>query len=217
MNSSVRKSSAGNSGHFMSGAGWTALIAILVLGIFLGYLLSRTASRSSSRSVNHRAQSNGGTPSPQSQASFAAGMQPLLARLKSDPNDPALLAEVGNRYFDHQEWSNAVRYYRLSLQLQPANVDVRTDMGTAIWYGGDPWDAVKEYKTALSYQPNYGQTLFNMGIVQWQGLHDDRAALKTWQELLTADPDYSDRAKVEQYMQTVQAELNQRGAPSGNQ
>lgn len=132
----------------------------------------------------------------------------MLGRLKSTPNDAALLVEIGNRYYDHQEWSTAVRYYRQALAVQPANVNVRTDMGTAIWYGGDAWGAVKEYKTALSYEPDYDQTLFNLGIVQWQGLHDGRAALKTWQTLLRVHPAYSDRQKVEQYMAQVRAELH---------
>lgn len=133
-------------------------------------------------------------------------MQAMLDRLKSSPNDAGLLVEIGNRYYDHQDWSNAVRYYRQALAVQPANVNVRTDMGTAIWYGGDAWGAVKEYRTALSYEPDHDQTLFNLGIVQWQGLHDGRAALKTWQRLLRVHPEYADRQKVEQYMAQVRAE-----------
>lgn len=216
MNSSLRKQSGGKPSRAISGPAWAGAIAILVLGVILGYLFSRTTSPAKSASVDQAVQSNGTTGNAQSQASFEAGMRTLLDRLQSHPNDPALLADVGNRYFDHQEWSKAVQYYRRLLRVQPSNVNVRTDMGTAIWYGGDPWNAIHEYKTALAYEPNHPQTLFNLGVVQWKGAHDDRAALKSWQRLLRLHPDYSDRQKVKRYMQQVQGEVNQQGIPSGS-
>jgi tetratricopeptide (TPR) repeat protein len=86
-------------------------------------------------------------------------------------------------------------------------VDVRTDMGTAIWYSGDPDRAIREYEEALKDKPSYPQTLFNMGVVKWQGKHDGKAALELWERLLANDPSYPERQKVEAVMRRVRAEM----------
>jgi tetratricopeptide (TPR) repeat protein len=78
-------------------------------------------------------------------------------------------------------------------------------MGTAIWYSGDPDQAIREYEQALKDEPDHPQTLFNMGVVKWQGKQDGKAALKLWEKLLAANPNYADRQKVEAMMQQVRA------------
>ena len=201
-----RKRSGSGSKRVRPGVIWALAIVILLFGGMIGYLIRHTStSQIESAGVNLAVAVQGSGPSGRNQASFDAGMRPLLERLKSSPNDAALLTEIGNRYYDHQDWSHAVEYYRRSLQLEPGNVNVRTDMGTAIWYGGDPWGGIHAYKMALSYKPDYDQALFNMGVVQWQGEHDDRGALQSWQTLLRVHPEYTDRQKVEKLMQQVQA------------
>jgi tetratricopeptide (TPR) repeat protein len=132
-------------------------------------------------------------------------IQPLLDQVKSRPNDPELLASIGNHYYDNRDYAKAIEYYGRSLKLAPTNVDVRTDMGTAIWYSGDPDRAVREYEQALKDKPDYSQTLFNMGVVKWQGMHDGKAALELWERLLAADPNYPERQKVEAMMQQIRA------------
>ena len=42
-------------------------------------------------------------------------------------------------------------------------------MGTAMWYSGNPDGAISQFETALRFQPDYPNTLFNLGIVKWQG------------------------------------------------
>ena len=81
-------------------------------------------------------------------------------------------------------------------------------MGTAIWYSGDPNRAIREYEQALKLAPNYPQTLFNMGVVKWQGQHDGKAALVLWEKLLAANPNYPERQKVEAMMQQVRTGMN---------
>ena len=53
---------------------------------------------------------------------------------------------------------------------------MRTDMATAMWYSGDADGAIKQYEQSLKFQPTHAQTLFNMGIVKWQGKKDGKGA-----------------------------------------
>jgi len=42
-------------------------------------------------------------------------------------------------------------------------------MATAYWYTGNADTAIAEFQKSLSYDPNKANTLFNLGIVEWQG------------------------------------------------
>lgn len=170
-------------------------------GVAAGYLFRGSRLRTTSAGSFSQ---NSSAATSQSQASANAAVQPLLDRLRQDPTNSELLANIGNQYYDNHYWAKAVEYYRRSLQIEPGKVDVKTDMGTAIWYGGDAQGAIREYEAVLNSEPDYPQTLFNMGIVEWQGLHDNSAALKTWQTLLQKHPEYPNRKNVEELIEKVQ-------------
>jgi cytochrome c-type biogenesis protein CcmH/NrfG len=177
------------------------VLAFLLLGILLGYLFHNSSSSGVAAS-----RPSGSQTAASGSDRFNSTVQPLLDRLRDNPNDPDLLASVGNAYYDQHDYDNAVRYYRRYLDLRPVDVNVRTDMGTAIWYSGNPDGAISQFETALRFQPDYPNTLFNLGIVKWQGKHDREGALQSWRRLLTTHPEYPDRHKVEELIQKVQAE-----------
>jgi len=123
---------------------------------------------------------------------------PLLEKLKADPGNSGLLANLGNIYYDTQQYPEAIDYYRRALQIQPADAAVRTDMATAIWYAGDADTAIAEFNKSLSYEPTKANTLFNLGIVKWQGKMDIPGAVAAWQKLLEANPNYEGKEKVQE-------------------
>jgi len=140
-------------------------------------------------------------PSPvQLKALADSQVAPLLEKLKSDPNNPDLLAAIGNIYYDAQQYRAAIDYYGRVLNAKPSESAVRTDMATAYWFMGDADTAISEFNRALTYAPNNPNTLFNLGIVKWQGKHDAIGALADWKKLLAANPNYEGRDKVEQMM-----------------
>jgi len=141
------------------------------------------------------------TPTPaqmQKMADTQAG--PLLEKLKADPNNAGLLASIGNVYYDTQQFPTAIDYYQRALKVDPANAGVRTDMATAYWYTGNADAAIAEFQKSLSYEPNKANTLFNLGIVEWQGKMDIDKAVATWQKLLDTNPNYEGKDKVLELM-----------------
>ena len=130
----------------------------------------------------------------QKMADMQAG--PLIEKLKADPNNAGLLANIGNIYYDTQQFPTAIDYYQRALKVEPANTGVRTDMATAYWYTGDVDAAIGEFQKSLSYEPHKANTLFNLGIVEWQGKMDITGAVAAWQELLATNPNYENKEKV---------------------
>lgn len=138
-------------------------------------------------------------PSPAQMTKMAdTTAAPLLDRLKSNPNNPDLLASIGNTYYDVRLYSTAIDYYHRALNARPEDVSIRTDMATAYWYTGNVDGAITEFNKALTYEPNKPNTLFNLGIVKWQGKMDIEGAVAAWQKLLETNPNYEGKEKVEQ-------------------
>jgi cytochrome c-type biogenesis protein CcmH/NrfG len=140
-------------------------------------------------------------PSPaemQKMADTQAG--PLIEKLKADPTNSELLANIGNVYYDARQFPTAIEYYQRALKVEPANTGVRTDMATAYWYTGNADAAIAEFQKSLSYEPNKANTLFNLGIVEWQGKMDIDKAVAAWQKLLDTNPNYEGKDKVLELM-----------------
>lgn len=132
---------------------------------------------------------------------------PLLDKLKADPNNPALLAQVGTVYHTSHQFAQAAVYYRKAVQAAPKDVALRTKLAASLYRGGDPDAALVVLAQAEAMDPKDANTLFNIGIVRWQGKGDAKGALAAWQRLLKTNPQLSAerKAAVQQLMAEAQA------------
>jgi cytochrome c-type biogenesis protein CcmH/NrfG len=190
------------------------MAACLMAGIAGGYLIRQ------GRALFTPAAARAASPAPQSapaassaarptdpaqiKALADANAAPLVAKLRTDPRNPDLLSGIGNVYYDAQQYSTAVDYYGRALEAKPGDAAVRTDMGTALWYTGNTDAALLQFDTALSFEPNNPNTLFNRGVVRWQGKQDAAGAVADWKKLLATDPNYPGRSQVEQLIAQAQ-------------
>jgi cytochrome c-type biogenesis protein CcmH/NrfG len=184
-----------------------AVICLLV-GIAAGWFIRGSSPAAAATGIASASAPTMGNPNSAAQTPTPAQMQqmadtqaaPLLDKLKADPNDSGLLESVGNVYYDAQQFPTAIDYYQRALKVKPANTDARTDMATAYWYMGNADAAIGEFQKSLSYEPNKASTLFNLGIVEWQGKMDIDKAVATWQKLLDTNPNYEAKDKVLELM-----------------
>ncbi len=122
--------------------------------------------------------------------------QPLLEKLKSDPNNSDLLIQVGSIYKDTHRFKDAADYYDKALQVDPKNVAIRTLMASCLYYNGDVDGAISQLHQALHYDPKDANSLFNLGMIKWQGRHDSKGAVAAWQQLLKSNPQLSPERKA---------------------
>lgn len=197
---------------------YTLAVVCLLVGIAGGWFIrgsqapatvaqvgpSGAASGGMGANASPEMQAQGQAPTPEQMQHMAdTQAAPLLEKLKSDPNNAELLSSIGNVYYDAQVFPTAIGYYQHVLKVQPSNTGVRTDMATAYWYTGDADTALAEFKKSLSYEPTKPNTLFNLGIVEWQGKMNIDAATAAWQKLLDTNPNYEARDKVLELMAQV--------------
>ena len=189
---------------------YTLAVVCLLLGMAGGWLIRGSQSpatavaavETASPSASAPAAMGGGMnaqPTPEQMKKMAdTQAAPLIEKLKSDPNNPELLTSVGNFYYDAQQYPIAVDYYGRALKAKPADAGVRTDMATAYWYMGNADTAIAEFNKSLTYEPNKANTLFNLGLVKWQGKMDINGAVADWEKLLATNPNYEGKDKVEE-------------------
>jgi cytochrome c-type biogenesis protein CcmH/NrfG len=208
--SNVKKTSSVN--DWTSVQAYTLAVVCLLIGIAAGWFFRGSQSpagaavETASASVpSGMGAGAGAQPTPEQMKKMADKQAAtLLEQLKTDPNNAELLANIGNVYYDTQLYSAAIDYYQRSLKVQPANAGVRTDMATAYWYTGNADGAIEEFNKALSFEPNKPNTLFNLGVVKWQGKMDVKGAVATWKKLLETNPNYEGKQKVEELIAQAQ-------------
>ena len=123
--------------------------------------------------------------------------EPLLAKLKANPNDAKLLNQIGILYRSAHQFKEAEDYFQKSLAIDPKNADVRTDLAACMFYTGDVDGAMKELQQALKYDPKHPGALMNLGIIKWKGKNDAAGAVAEWEKLLKLNPDFPQKAQVE--------------------
>jgi hypothetical protein len=134
----------------------------------------------------------GKMPSLEEMKQIADGQAaPLLEKLKSDPNNSALLSQAGAIYHANHQFKEAAAYYGKAVRANPGNVAVRTKLAASLYRGGDVDGAIAELNRALSYDPNDANSLFDLGMIKLQGKRDGQGALAAWRQLLKSNPQLS--------------------------
>ena len=217
----MTETNGGNSPQsWTSTQAYVMAVLCLLVGCAVGYLLrgsvggSAPAPAPASVTAQPQGMPPGGMgqqqmPSPEQLKAMADKQAaPLLEQLKSKPNDAALLAQVGNLYYDAQTFSSAIEYYQKALAIAPKDSLVRTDMATAMFYSGDFDRSIAEFDRALKDDPKNSNALFNRGIVKWQGKMDVNGAVADWELLLKQNPNYEQADKVRMYMAQAKKHAN---------
>lgn len=174
----------------------------LIAGLVIGYLFRGSAGLSVATPAT-ATMPTGQTPVqpsapavPPTAEQLAPLAAPMLTALKADPKNVDVLVQLGNLYYDHKVFPEAIQYYTQALALRPDNPNVRTDLGTAYWYSGNAQQAILEYDKSLKADPNHTPTLMNMGIVKMNGLNDAAGAIAAWERLLKQNPDFPEKQRV---------------------
>lgn len=125
----------------------------------------------------------------------------ITVNLPADPTvhrpDPALTAgkspaeaarTLGNFYYDHQNWSQAIEHYQSAIRQGSDDADIRTDLGNAYRFVGRPDDALLQYGLAQKMNPGHEFSLFNQGGLFLEAYGQPAKAVEIWQEYLVRFP-----------------------------
>ena len=177
----------------------------LAVGLAIGYYFGRQSAEpgASGPAAAGQVPSSGSPGGLVDPAVIQQNEARLKSALASNPKDLNSLIQLGNLYYDSNRYGDAVDYYGRALDLDPSNIDVRTDRGTSYWSLGQADAAIAEFQKALQGDPSHAQTLYNMGVVYLSGKNNPGEARKAWEKLLATNPNYPDRAKVQEQLNSL--------------
>ncbi len=181
--------------------------ACLVLGLAVGYVIfgGQRAPVAVPVAMAPAPAPAGGGPQPGlMDEQQAQALRNILAR---DPTNVQANTQLGHLYYDSGRFAEAVAPYQQALAVDSRNVNLSTDLGTALWYSGRPDEAIAQFTKSLAIDSTHPQTLFNLGIVRRDGKQDLAGAVQAWEKLLATNPSYPERAKVEQLLAQLKAQL----------
>jgi tetratricopeptide (TPR) repeat protein len=169
------------------------VIAGMCFGVILGWLIGTQQARRPAPAVpTAEASAAGGQAAgnPRQTPTLDEGrVQALSTIIKSDPKNVDALVQLGNTYFDAEQWENAIQWYRRAVELDPKNADASTDLGVSLYYTNRPDEALAQFEHSLKVSPEHTKTLLNKGIVLAFGKRDLKAAATEWEKVVTLAPD----------------------------
>lgn len=173
-----------------------AVVVALVVGFLGGVIYSSLQSPAVNRAVAPKMQGaaagasgNQGAPSSASlNPQQASAILSLEQRVATNTTDAEAWLQLGNTYFDTNNFAKAITAYNRYLTLQPNNANVLTDLGIMYRNNGQPTEAIASFDRAIAVDPKHVQAPFNKGIVLMNDLHDHQAAIDVWQALLDSNP-----------------------------
>ena len=89
--------------------------------------------------------------------------------------------------------------------LQPANLDVRTDLATALWSAGQKEKAMAEYQGILQLDPKHVATLHNIAIVRL-GDRNFTEAEKVIKQIEAIEPKYDGLESLKKRLAELKAQ-----------
>jgi len=182
-------------------------VVFLVVGFLAGYItaaqmgwsgrqkgvMTASSSLPSDNAGGSAATAQGGTmPSglPEGHPPIDNGLiiKQLQEEAAQNPKDPDIPLKLANFLYDQRQYPQAIEWYQKALNLNPNNVNARTDLGTAYYYTGQSSEALKQYSQSLAIDPDHKPTLLNVIVVNLEGTHNFAAARKAWDHLHKLDP-----------------------------
>src|SRR5688572_32032611 len=165
-------------------------VAGMCFGVILGWVLAtQEAGRSQPLLPAQTPPAGPAATERQAPALDEARVRTLQSAIEKDPQNAENFAQLGNAYFDAEQWPNAIDSYERSLKLDPNNADVSTDLGVSYYYTNRTDDALAQFERSLKMSPNHTKTLLNKGIVLAFGKENLQAAAEEWKKVVALSPE----------------------------
>jgi len=164
---------------------WLGTLLALAVGFFAGVMF--TVLKSDTGAALQPSQS----AAPQAQVGTPARPN-MIASLEDEtaknPQNKRAWIQLGNEYFDADQYEKAIWAYRKSLELDPNNANVWTDIGVMYRRSGKPKEALEAFDKAIAVDPKHEPSRLNKGIVLLHDLQDYDGAIAAWEALLEVNP-----------------------------
>jgi cytochrome c-type biogenesis protein CcmH/NrfG len=184
-------------------------IAGTLFGLIIGWVLG--SQQSGGRSgpiaapVTQAAPASQPPASPQPVPVDPERVKALEAVAAKNSKDPQPRVQLGNIYFDAEQFKDAVVWYEQAIAIKPNDADLSTDLGVAYYYLNQPDRALSQFDHSLKVDPKHIKTLLNVGIVRAFGKQDLPGAAKAWQQVVDLSPNSPEGQAAKKGLEGIKA------------
>ena len=161
---------------------------IAVVAGFLGGIIYSAFQSSPSTTVQTGPPQQQSQPAQNFSNEQATQILSLEQEVAVNPTNVNAWIQLGNVYFDTNNFSKAIKAYEKSLGLNANNPTVLTDLGVMYRRNGQPDKALEAFDKAIAIDPTLEQARFNRGVVLNYDMGDREGAIKAWEEVLKINP-----------------------------
>jgi cytochrome c-type biogenesis protein CcmH/NrfG len=181
----MAKKQKAEAGHYVrKETFYMVTLLALAVGFFGGVVFAVFKSDPRAPVASAPAQMGTPAPAPADLDRIAA----LERQAQADPGNANAWIQLGNAYFDSNQYEASINAYRKSLEIDPGNPNVWTDMGVMYRRAGKPEEAIKAFDQAIAADPKHEVSRMNKGIVMLHDLNDFNGAIQAWEGLLEVNP-----------------------------
>ena len=151
----------------------------------------------------------GGRPAGSGAMPSSAGggdrLAELTRSLERDPENPEILMDLGNLYYDREDWDRAVTTYEKARRKAPKNPNLLSDLGAAHRNRGEFDLAVAYFQKARESDANHWQSLLNWLLVEAYDRRDAAAAQRLYDEVKQRYPEIPQIEKIQEQVSGIRA------------
>ena len=193
-------------------------LAGVFLGLLVGWILGSQAGGAGPAAAPAAAQASAPTtagaqqPAPPLDEKRAAE---LRAEALKNTSSPVARVQLGNLYFDAEQYAEAARWYEEALKLDPKDPNVSTDLGIAYYYQNQPDRALQQFEQSLKIDPAHSKTLLNIGVVRAWGKQDLDGAARAWERVIEVAPNSEEAKRAKQGLDGIRSAHPEAGKGRG--
>lgn len=193
-------------------------VAGVMLGLLAGWILGSQAGGPAPAAAAPQAQTapasgRGQQAAPPLDETRAAE---LRAEALKNTTSAVPRVQLGNLYFDAEQYVESARWYEEALKLDPNDPNVSTDLGIAYYYQNQPDRALQQFDRSLAIDPKHSKTLLNIGVVRAWGKQDLDGAAKAWEKVIEVAPDSEEAKRAKQGLEGIRAAHPEAGKGRGS-
>ncbi len=129
----------------------------------------------------------------------------LKQTLDRDPENPEILMDLGNAYYDREDWDDAIKCYDKARRKAPKNPNLLSDLGAAHRNRGEFDTAVAFFQKAREANPDHWQSLLNWLLVEAYDRRDAKAAQPLMDEVKKRYPEIPQLDKIQEQISSLRS------------
>jgi len=179
----------------------------LLTGFIVGYFVAGTnrAHTGAPPAASPAAAAPAGTASISTSPELLQRVSELKTALDRDPGNADLQKQLGDAYYDMNDWGKAAESYEQALQKKAGDANVVSDLGSCYRNLGKFSRAVEEYERAQKIDPGHVQSLLNLTLVYTFDLKDPEKAQTSLDRLKKEHPDVPHLTELQTQISALRA------------